>query len=178
MSTLDALFGRLLAILNAIACSIIMLLTLLICIDVIGRGVFNHPVPGVPEIARFAVLVMFWMQMPFTLRAGRHIRSGLYLDRAGPRGRAVVEVLNALIGIAVFIVIAWWAIPEFLTVLRNNDFEGAPPVLIPLWPIWAVFILGAALTGIQYLIIAVRALTGHPPYIAQATTDPELDTTA
>ena len=169
---LDVVFGRVLSTLNSIASIGILLLMVLICADVLLRVAFNLPLPGVPEIARFSVVVMLWMQMAYTLRAGRHLRSTLILDRLPQRGRDIMNAVNGTLCAIIFGVIAFFAYPEFRTVFVGGDFEGADPVRIPLWPIWGIFIIGAILTAIQYVIITVRALRGAPEPEVLAEIDP------
>ena len=54
------------------------------------RGVFNSPLPGVPEIARLSLVAVFWLQMAHTLRIGSHLRTAMFLDRMSEPARRTV----------------------------------------------------------------------------------------
>ena len=79
----------------------------LISADVIGRGAFNAPIPGVPEIVKFSIVGMVWLQMAYTLRTGSHLRTTLLLARMPAIGQRAVLVVNSLVGVGLFCLIAW-----------------------------------------------------------------------
>ena len=149
-------FAALLATLNTFASVWVLFLVGLISADVIGRGAFNAPIPGVPEIVKFSIVGMVWLQMAYTLRAGKHLRTTMVLallPRIGQRG---VLVLNSLVGIAMFSFIAWLGWIEMGKSWEIGAFEGEHPVRIPIAPLWGILVGGAALTTIQFLLEAIR----------------------
>lgn len=155
------LFGSLLDRLNLLSSLGIMFLIFLISADVIGRSFFRWPIPGIPEIVRFAVVCMFWMQMAYVLRTGGHLRTTLLFSMFPPLVQRLVLVLNALVGGGIMALIVWYGWPELAESWRINEFEGAHPVRIPVWPIWTIIVACAALTTIQYLIHIVMVLRGE-----------------
>ncbi|MCF8478228.1 MAG: TRAP transporter small permease [Pseudolabrys sp.] len=157
---MSRLFGSLLAGLNTLASVWTMFLIALISSDVIGRAVFNLPIPGVPEIVRFSIVGMVWLWMAYTLRAGKHLRTTLVLGILPPRGKAAVLALNSLVGMCLFAMILWLGWIEMAKSYAIGAFEGEHPVRIPVWPIWAILVGGAALTTIQFALDAARYLTG------------------
>ena len=44
---------------------------------------------------------------------------------------------------------------------RIGAFEGERPVRVPTWPIWAIVVLGAALTALEYAGQAVQTVLGQ-----------------
>ena len=79
------------------------------------------------------------------------------MPRAGQRA---VLVLNALVGIAMFAFIAWLGAAEMVASWEVGAFEGEQPVRIPVAPLWAVLVVGACLTAIQFAPDALRYLQG------------------
>jgi TRAP-type C4-dicarboxylate transport system permease small subunit len=159
-----AWFGKLLAGCNAIASLVILFLMLLISTDVFLRGAFNAPIPGVPEIVKFAIVGMFWLQCAYTLRTRKHLRTTLLLG-AMPRGlQTAVLILNALIGASLFLLIAWLASNETLKTYEIGAFEGEHPVRIPIWPLWGILVAGAIMTAVQFLIDMVRYVREGPAH--------------
>jgi len=164
-------FSMVLAISNSLASLWILFLMLLISADVIGRSFFNHPLPGIPEIVKFSIVGMFWLQMAHALRERKHLRTTLLL-RAMPRAlKRLVMVLNSLLGLVVFGLIAWLAWPEMMESYEYDIFEGEHPVRILVWPIWGILVFGAALTAVQFALDAVR-------YIVQGPSPDETDEVA
>lgn len=156
------LFGGLVSGLNILASLWVLVLVALISADVIGRSGFNSPIPGVPEIVKFSIVGMVWLQMAYTLRAGKHLRTTVGLARMPAAGQRAVLVLNALVGIAMFAFIAWLGADEMAASWEFGAFEGEHPVRIPVWPLWAVLVAGACLTAIQFALDALRYLVRGP----------------
>jgi TRAP-type C4-dicarboxylate transport system permease small subunit len=154
------MFGALLASLNTLASVWTMFLVALISSDVIGRALFDRPIPGVPEIVRFSVVGMVWLWMAYTLRAGKHLRTTLVLGALSRRGARVVLTLNSVVGLVMFALTAWLGWFEMVVSWQGGIFEGEHPVRIPVWPVWAILVLGATLTAIQFALDAVRYARG------------------
>lgn len=151
---MDRLFGGLLASLNTFASLWIVFLVGIIAVDVIGRTAFNVPLPGVPEIVRLSLVAVFWLQVAHTLRTGGHLRTTTLLDRMGERTRRGVLVANALCGAVLLGAIAYWGWFDAVRAWETAEFEGEEPVRVPTWPLWWALTVGAALTSLQYLILA------------------------
>jgi TRAP-type C4-dicarboxylate transport system permease small subunit len=148
----------LMAGMNALGTAWICIITVIICSDILGRLLFNYPLIGVPEIVKVSVVALVWLQMAHTLRIGGHIRSDVILDRLSPRGRALVNVVAALLGTFVFgfIAIAGW--PNMIEGWRIGEFEGELPVRVPTYPVRTILILGAALTCFEFIVYGWRNL--------------------
>ena len=156
------IFSVVLAASNSVASLWVLFLMLLIAADVIGRSFFNHPLPGIPEIVKFSIVGMFWLQMAHALRERKHLRTTLLL-RAMPRvAQRFIMVLNSLLGVAVFGFIAWLAWPEMMESYEYDVFEGEHPVRILVWPIWAILVFGAGLTAVQFALDTWRYLVEGP----------------
>ncbi len=159
---MDRLFGGLVSGMNVVASVSVLALMALISADVIGRGGFNSPIPGVPEIVKFSIVAMVWLQMAYTLRVRKHLRTTIGLALMPAAGQRAVLVLNSLVGVAMFACIAWLSVDELASSWEFDSFEGAYPVRIPVWPLWAVLVAGASLTAIQYALDALRYLAHGP----------------
>jgi len=155
-------FHNLLAGCNALASVWVLFIVGLISADVIGRAAFNSPLPGVPEIVRFSIVGMVWLQMAYVLRSGNHLRTALFLGRMPRLAQRAVLIANSLTGIGLFVLITWLGWIELVKSYEIGAFEGEHPVRIPVWPVWAILVGGAALTAVQFALDAVRYLTEGP----------------
>jgi TRAP-type C4-dicarboxylate transport system permease small subunit len=147
-----ASLGRLLAALNIAASFLTLGLILLIGVDVFGRWLAGYPLQGVPEIAKLAIVCIVWLQMGYTLHIRKHLRADTLLQVMPLGGRRTVAALNALGGLFIFAVIAYAGYWELLRSWTGGIFEGEHPVRVPVWPVWLVITLGAALTAIEYAV--------------------------
>ncbi len=159
---MGAWFGGLLAACNNFASMVVVFLMALISADVALRGGFNSPIPGVPEIVKFAIVGMFWLQCAYCLRARKHLRTTILLGAMPRRAQIAVLVLNSLVGACMFGFIAWLGSGETMRSYEIGAFEGEYPVRIPVWALWGILVAGAVLTMLQFLLDAYRYLTEGP----------------
>jgi TRAP-type C4-dicarboxylate transport system permease small subunit len=152
-----ASFGRLLSLLNIAASVLTLGLLVLIGIDVIGRWLFGHPLRGVPELTKLGIVAIVWLQIGYTLHIRKHLRADSLLHIMPRAGKRAVALLNAVLGMLMLGVVAYAGYFEFIRSWTNGVCEGEYPVRVPVWPIWGLLVLGAALTAAEYAIQAFQA---------------------
>ena len=150
--------ARLIALLSAIGTVWIFFLMVLILIDVIGRGAFNTPLIGVPEMVRFSIVGIVFLQLPQTLRTGGLTRSdvllGKLLERRARLGHALQGAFH-LTGLALFIILFVTLWPVMIAAFRAGDFYGAAGVVqIPTGPLFIIIMVGCAAMSLQFLLFA------------------------
>lgn len=164
-----SLFGKLVDGLNAAGSVVIGAVMVLMCTDVLMRNLLNQPLDGVAEMVAASIIIIVFLQLPSTLRHGRMSRADLFIDPfiqkrpvAGRRLRAVFS----LFGIFACGVIAYATWPLLAKAWVDSEFFGIQGVFtMPVWPMRAVVLLGAALAAVQYALLAVedfrRAVEGR-----------------
>lgn len=152
-----ATFGRALSYLNIAASLLTVGLLLLIGVDVFGRWLFRHPIQGVPEITKLGIVAIVWLQMSYTLHIRKQLRADSLLHFMPAGGKRTIAFLNALLGVFVFGVVAYAGYFELVRSWTNGVFEGEHPVRIPVWPVWGLLVLGAALTAVEYALQGFQA---------------------
>jgi TRAP-type C4-dicarboxylate transport system permease small subunit len=161
-----AIFGRIQYVMNLFAAVLILGIMLLISADVIGRAFFSYPLYGVPELTKFSIVCIAWLQMAYTLRQDKHLRSTLVLDMLPRLPHNAVIAANCLMGAGLMALIAWYSWPEMVRAYTNGVFEGELPVRVPVWPIWAVVIVASSMTALEYAGQALKAILGKPHRVA------------
>lgn len=146
---------------NVAATLWILLLMVLICADVIGRNAFLSPLAGVPEMVKFSILGIVFLQVAHTHRSGEMIRSdGLLglLTRRAPRMGAALDLVAQLAGVAVSLLLAWAVWPKAVRAFERGEMEGiAGHFQMPVWPFLGLISLGSALLALSFAIAAVAA---------------------
>jgi len=149
---------------NVIGTVWVVLLTILIMGDILGRAFFNSPIIGVPEIVKVSIVGIVWLQMAQTFRIGGHLRSEVVLNRLSWRGRNLVDLIASVLGIIIFTAIVFSGWDTMIESWRGGEFEGELPVRVPTYPIRTIVLLGAAFTSFQFFLIlagTLRALWGE-----------------
>lgn len=146
------------AVLSAIGTTWIFFLMVLILVDVIGRGAFNAPLIGVPEMVRFSIVGIVFLQLPQTLRTGGLTRSDVLLARLLERRARLGHALQGLFhvtGLALFMILFVTLWPIMVEAFRAGDFYGAAGVVqIPTGPLFVIIMIGCAAMSLQFLLFA------------------------
>ena len=151
-------FGVVTGTLNAVGTVWIFFLMALISVDVIGRGAFDAPLLGVPEMVQFSIVGIVFLQLAHTLRNGALTRSDVILRGLlvnVPKVGHVLQLLFHLAGAAVFFVIFRTTIPLMVRAYEDGDFYGATGVFqLIVWPLKLIILIGCAALVVQFLLLA------------------------
>jgi TRAP-type mannitol/chloroaromatic compound transport system permease small subunit len=165
----SSVVGRITAILAAIGTGWILVIMVLICADVIGRGAFNRPILGVPELVQFSIVGIVFLQLPETLRTGGLTRSDVLLgpiQRRLPRLGHAMEMTYQLVGLVLCVIIVLTTWPLMLQAFQNAEFYGSTGVIqVPTGPLKCIIMLGA---GVMALELAIGAVTNFRAMIGSA----------
>jgi len=150
------LHARVIALLSAIGTLWIFFLMVLILIDVVGRGAFNAPLLGVPEMVRFSIVGIVFLQLPQTLRTGGLTRSDVLLAPLLKKRPAVGYCLQGLFhltGSVLFVILFVTLWPIMVEAFRANDFYGSAGLIqIPTGPLYTIMLIGSGAMALQFLL--------------------------
>ncbi len=134
--------GRIENLFNLIAATSILALMLLAVVQVVGRNLFNQPVPGFIDITEQAMAVFAFMGIAYCQRVGGHIRMELVIGIFRGRGQWIAEFLGVL---AILFVVSVLIYGSYLHFDRAWTFgDSTMDIAIPTWP--SKFVVPAALS--------------------------------
>jgi TRAP-type mannitol/chloroaromatic compound transport system permease small subunit len=146
--------------LNVVGTVLILAMAVAVNVDVLGRDFFNYPVPGVLEFVSLSIVAIVFLQMANTLREERHVANDilmLLVVRSRPRLAAAFYALFHLIGAGLMLLVVWFVWPILGDNYSGGYYRGTAGVVeIPIWPFIAAVIVGAAVTAIQFIVLAWR----------------------
>ena len=148
--------------LNVVGTLLILAIMLLVNADVIGRGAFDLPISGVPEMVSLSIVAIVFLQVAQTFKMGRLTRSDAVLNLVRSRSkrfRAAVELLFCLAatGIMLQLLSASW--PLFVKSWKRNTFEGTiGDFTAPIWPVKLIILIGCTVLIVQLVLSAWDAL--------------------
>lgn len=161
MRKLATIVDRITTALNVIGTLLIVAIMVLVNADVIGRGFFNLPISGVPELVSMSIVAIVFLQVAQTFRMGRLTRTEAMLgilEKRSPRLRALVELAFCIGAIAIMIQLLTASWPLFVKSWVRNTFEGTiGDFTAPIWPVKLVILIGCTALIIQLLIAAINA---------------------
>ena len=114
------------AVLGIAASALLMLLMLLTAVDVVGRYVFNRPLPGGFEMTELTLLVLIFAGLPLVSHADEHVTMD-FIDRlVSPGARVLLERAVHAVSAALFGFTAWLV---WLKADRIWEYRDATDVL-------------------------------------------------
>lgn len=139
-------------------------LMLLIMADVLGRNLFGYPVTGVAEIAARSVVAIVFLMLPASALRGNMIRADFLIGRIRRLSPGLVRALDAgfaLIGVAIFLCIAWSAWPDTAEAWARGEFFGVQGVwTLPTLPFRLIIVISGIATGFGLLVALIQPATG------------------
>jgi TRAP-type C4-dicarboxylate transport system permease small subunit len=99
-----AKFARWVAVISGVVVMLIMVYT---TADVAGRYIANRPVPAAYELTNIFLIYITYFGVTLVQSRGSHMRLGFLYEKVGSRGKAVIDLISALIGLFVVGIITW-----------------------------------------------------------------------
>jgi TRAP-type C4-dicarboxylate transport system permease small subunit len=152
------ILGKLFQGFEGISSAWLFFLAVLITIDVVGRGFFNTPFRGTPELVSNSLIIIAFLELPYVLWTNGHVRSTVFYDKVGPTGRDIIDFIAAIIGAAVFVMLIKSSLNDFVKAVRIKEFEGEGALRIPTYPTRCFLIIGSGFMTLQFLLNAGKKL--------------------
>lgn len=156
----NSVFGYLVDGLNAAGSLLIFAIMALICADVLSRNILNQPIDGVAEMVAASIVMIVFLQLASTLRHGRLAQADIFIHGftvSFPRLGRSLTTLYYLAGAAMLSVVYQGTVPVLMRAIDRNQFFGVEGVFtFPVWPIRLVVVFCAAVTVLQFLVLAAR----------------------
>jgi TRAP-type C4-dicarboxylate transport system permease small subunit len=123
------------------------------------RGVFNVPLAGAEELAKYFLICLTFLAASYVTREGGQIRMEEFQFLLPPKPRWILQLLIEVSGVAVFGVLF---VASVVTVTRN--LNSVTPVLeIPFWLFFAPLVLGSLLLVVETLAMLVHTWRTRRP---------------
>ena len=148
---LDRCLERFLSIMDGIAAISVFGIMILITADVLSRLILNKPFAGTAEIVSSIIIIVCFLEIPYVAVKGAHVRTTMLYDKVGVKGKHVIDIVAALIGVLVyaFIIRASWG--NLLNAISIHEAEIAGSVRITTVPGGFSIIFGSALMILEFI---------------------------
>jgi len=123
--------------------------------DVVGRYVFNNPLPATLELTLILLTLITFLGIAHVQAIGGHMRLEFLWKRFSPRGQVILDILVILIGLFIFAIATWQGWKWFMEALATHE-EMMGQWGIPSYPARLIFTIGAFSLCVQYVINLVQ----------------------
>ena len=127
------------------------------------RGVFNVPLAGAEELAKYFLICLTFVAASYVTREGGQIRMEEFQFLLPPKPRWILQLAIEVSGIVLFGVLF---VASVVTVTRNMN--SVTPVLeIPFWLFFAPLVVGSLLLVVETLAMFVHTWRARRPEAKQ-----------
>jgi len=140
--------------------ALLLLAALLTFFDVIGRNVFNSPVPGSTELTELAMVGMTFLLYPQVALRQKHITVDIFDAYTGVIVRRVQQLFAGALGAALYAALGWrlWKLA-----VRTAGYGDVTPVLkLPLAYAYHFMSVMCWLAAAAFLATAIAAVFRSP----------------
>jgi C4-dicarboxylate transporter DctQ subunit len=141
--------------LNLASVFIIMFLMFFATTEIVGRYIFNSPVPGHVEIVELIMAGVVFFGIAYTERVGGHVRMELFVTRVlKGRGYHIAEAVTAFLSLFVYIFILIYTFKASMFSFQMGD--NTAYLYWPTWPSKFAVPLGSFFLCIRFLIEIIQ----------------------
>jgi TRAP-type C4-dicarboxylate transport system permease small subunit len=139
------------------ACFVGMLLAIPLMLltmgDVVGRSLFNKPIPGTFELSEFMLAGIVLLGAAYTQQVKGHVGVDFLTRRYSPKTRAVFQTITTFAGLLIIAVLAWQGYVEGIHEKAVSD-----QLRVPLWPFKLLVAAGGLLLWLELLLDFISSL--------------------
>lgn len=161
LGTIDTAISRIESVLLAAG---VLLMAANTISNVVGRFVFQSSLFFSEELNRILIILITFAGISYAARQGRHIRMSAIFDALPPKSRKVLMVIIALVTAVFMLGLAWYSSQYILT--QASRGRVLPSLQIPVWIILVWVPVGFFMTGLQYLLTAIKNIIEKDIYLS------------
>lgn len=118
--------------------------------DVLSIRFLVRTVPGAVEFSQNLMPVIVFGALAYIQREGQHVRVEFIYDKLGPRGRAILDVLNSVAVTFAAVALAWVSWQGFE---RSNAIKEAGMAFpFPIYPVKFFIVVGLAVMFLKMFV--------------------------
>ena len=134
--------------------------------NVVSRFALGSSIAVSGEINRILIVMITFAGIGYAARHGRHIRMSAIYDAFPVFGRKILMIFIAVVTSAAMFFLMYYSF-EYITTLYQRG-RVLPAMGLPIWWIYLWVPLGFAITGIQYLLTAIKNIREKDVYLSTA----------
>ena len=163
LGTIDTLIARVEAIMLAVG---VLLMAANTVANVVGRFVFQNSLFFSEELNRILIILITFAGISYAARQGRHIRMSAIYDALPPKVRKVMMIVIALVTAVFMLGLCYYSFQYILT--QAGRGRVLPSLQIPVWVTLVWVPVGFFMTGLQYLLTAIKNILSKDIYLSTA----------
>lgn len=132
--------------------------------NVVGRFVFQSSLFFSEELNSILIILITFAGISYAARHGRHIRMSAIFDALPPGMRKMLMIVISLVTAVFMLGLAWYSFTYILT--QAGRGRVLPALQIPVWITLVWVPVGFFMTGLQYLLTAIKNIIEKEIYLS------------
>ena len=161
LGIIDLTIARLEAVMLAVG---VLLMAANTIANVVGRFAFQSSIYFSEELNRILIILITFAGISYAARHGRHIRMSAIFDTLPTGLKKSLMVIIAVITAAFMLALAWYSFTYILT--QAGRGRVLPSLQIPVWWTLVWVPIGFLMTGLQYILTAIKNLIEEDVYLS------------
>lgn len=161
LGTIDTAIGRIESVFLAVG---VLLMALNTVSNVIGRFIFQNSIFFSEELNRILIILITFAGISYAARQGRHIRMSAIFDVLPVKPRKLLMIIIALVTAVFMFGLAWYSFQYILTQAGRGRVLSS--LQIPVWMILVWVPIGFFMTGLQYVLTAIKNMIEKDIYLS------------
>lgn len=145
---IDEGVGKLCSVLNRISGVALLFLVAILVLNILGRAI-NHPIIGTYELTQYGFAIVVCTTVAYTAFVDGHIYIDLFFNHYPPIVKAVLNFINPILGIVIFVILGWRLVIDGLEAYKLQEVSstlGLPTYIFQFalaigWGLLAIVIL-------------------------------------
>lgn len=148
-----------------------LLIMLIVCIDVAGRSLFNMPLDSGVELSELLLVALVFFGLAAAQQQKQNFSVEILTKHLPTWAQRGLELFGCLACLGIIVTIAWPSSTQALASFERGE-AGFGIVPFPIWPARTILAMGLWLLALQFVIDAIRLITGQPSRAMRAQVDP------
>lgn len=171
LGVIDVAISKVEAVILALG---VILMAVNTCTNVIFRFVLGEGLFFSGEINRILIIMITFAGIGYAARHGRHIRMSAIYDLLPTMPRRILMIVIALFTSAIMFFLCYYSVDYIMNLYERGRI--LPALGFEIWMIYVWVPIGFAVTGIQYLLTAIKNVTSSDVYLSTGVVDGYADT--
>ena len=134
--------------LNWLAGLAVVAVMIIVCINVLGRGIFGMPLKGTVDIVSLLGVLVIGGAISYTQVLKGHIRITLLIEKLPVKARNILTALVDLVGVVLFGIVSWQTILFAIGTYENGELSEV--LKLPITPF--AFIVSAGCISLTLVL--------------------------
>ena len=156
MAIVERIIARIENAFAVLAVAILLACTAAVCADVVLRYAFNRPLTWVTEVTEYALVYITFLGIAWAVPRKGHVVVDVFVSPLPPRGKALAEMFNNLVALAISVMLTVWGMLTTLDAYARGLFKPTT-LAVPTWIVLAVIPVGCAVLSLRFIVEAARS---------------------